>query len=103
MIKDFKALVRQNFKMLLLTVPGERVMEPEFGVGIKTFLFELHDATFSQRIESAIKKQTQLYMPLIQIEDIFFDTSEIDRNSISIAIKYSLPKIGATDLLQFTI
>jgi phage baseplate assembly protein W len=78
-------------------------MEPDFGVGIKTFLFELHDTTFNQRLESAIKKQTALYMPLIQIEDIFFDASEMDRNSISIAIKYSLPKIGATDLLQFTI
>ena len=29
MIKDFQTLVKQNFKMLVLTAPGERVMEPE--------------------------------------------------------------------------
>ena len=40
MIKRIKTLVRQNLKMLVLTNPGERVMEPEYGVGIKTFLFE---------------------------------------------------------------
>ena len=40
MIKDFQTLVRQNFKMLILTAPGERVMEPDFGVGIRNYLFE---------------------------------------------------------------
>lgn len=103
MIKDFKRLVKQNFKMLLLTVPGERVMEPNFGVGLKSFLFELNDATFSQRVENRIRKQTSLYLPLVEIDDIFFDTSGMDSNSMNIIIKYSLPKIGATDLLQFTI
>mgnify|MGYP003627190515 CR=1 FL=1 len=103
MIKDFKRLVKQNFKMLLLTVPGERVMEPKFGVGLKTFLFELNDATYSQRIENRIRKQTALYLPLVEIDDIFFDASGMHSNSMRISIKYSMPKIGATDLLQFTI
>ena len=40
MIKDFQTLVKQNFKMLVLTAPGERVMEPEFGVGLRNYLFE---------------------------------------------------------------
>ena len=40
MIKNFKTMIKQNFKMLLLTNPGERVMEPDFGVGRKKFLFE---------------------------------------------------------------
>jgi phage baseplate assembly protein W len=35
MIKSFKTMIRQNFKMLLLTSPGERIMEPNFGVGLK--------------------------------------------------------------------
>ena len=38
--------IRQNLKMLLLTNPGERIMMPNFGVGIRTYLFsedtELH-------------------------------------------------------------
>ncbi len=40
MIKGLRALIKQNFKMLLLTIPSERVMEPEFGVGLKRFLFQ---------------------------------------------------------------
>jgi len=31
MIKEFNSLIRQNLKMILLTDPGERVMDPLFG------------------------------------------------------------------------
>ena len=43
MLKSFRKTIKQNFKMLILTSPGERVMEPEFGVGIRRFLFENYD------------------------------------------------------------
>ena len=39
LVKSLKQNIKQNLKMLLLTIPGERVMEPNFGVGLKTYLF----------------------------------------------------------------
>ena len=39
MIKTIRDMIKQNLKMLVLTNPGERVMEPDFGVGISQFLF----------------------------------------------------------------
>jgi len=39
MIKSIKRMIKQNFKMLLLTSPGERVMDPNFGVGVKIIYF----------------------------------------------------------------
>jgi len=38
--KTYRESVKQNFLNLLLTIPGERVMIPRFGVGLKRFLFE---------------------------------------------------------------
>mgnify|MGYP003354002300 CR=1 FL=1 len=32
--------MKQNFKILLLTNPGERVHFPKFGVGLRNYLFE---------------------------------------------------------------
>ena len=37
---EFADEIKQNFKNLLLTCPGERVMIPQFGVGLRNFLFE---------------------------------------------------------------
>ena len=33
-IRDVPHLVKQNLKNILLTIPGERSMDPDFGVGI---------------------------------------------------------------------
>ena len=103
MIRDFQTLVRQNFKMLILTAPGERVMEPEFGVGLRNFLFENFNNSVFVEIKSEIIKQTAIFLPVISILEINFDTSNPDANILGIRILYSLPDVGITDLLEFTI
>ena len=41
LITDYINLVKQNLKSLLLTNPGERIMDAGFGAGLNQFLFEL--------------------------------------------------------------
>ena len=88
-IKTLKTLIKQNFKMLILTNPGERVMDPEFGVGIKLFLFENFQSDVYARIDSRIKDQTQKYLPVIEIRSIEFGVAEIENNSLGFRIEYS--------------
>ena len=40
MLVTIKQTTKQNLKCLLLTAPKERMMDPEFGVGLKKYLFE---------------------------------------------------------------
>ena len=103
MIKDFQTLVRQNFKMLVLTSPGERVMEPDFGVGVRSYLFENFNNSVFTEIESAIRKQVSIFLPVIDVRQVEFDSSNPDNNVLGIRIVYDLPDIGITDLLEFTI
>jgi len=103
MIKNFKTMIKQNFKMLLLTSPGERVMEPDFGVGMKKCLFEAFSETTFAKIERDIFKQAEIYMPTIQIEEIFFTALDENANALSVRIKYSIPNLNIKDLLEFTI
>ena len=56
MLKTLDDTVKQNLKMLILTNPGERVMEPEFGVGIQQFLF----SNFSENVESQISEKISI-------------------------------------------
>ena len=39
-LEDLTKVVDQNLKMVLLTAPGERLMFPNFGVGMRRYLFE---------------------------------------------------------------
>jgi len=102
-VKSFRSLVKQNFKMLLLTDRGERVMEPNYGVGLKKYLFENFDQSTFSRIETDILEQVSIYMPIVAIQEISFQPSDQFSNRLNIKIAYAIPEIAAKDLLQFTI
>jgi len=103
MINDFQTLIRQNLKMLVLTAPGERIMEPDFGVGVRNYLFENFNNMTYNTINTKIREQAVKYLPVIKIIEVNFADSDIDRNRLGIQIFFSIPNLGITDLLEFTI
>ena len=102
-IKTLKAMIKQNFKMLILTNPGERVMDPEFGVGIRQFLFENFESDVYARIDEKIREQVNIYLPVVVISNLEFGRRGIDDNALAIRVEYSIPDISVIDLLEFTI
>ena len=103
MLKTFKKLFSQNLKMLILTAPGERVMEPNFGVGMRTYLFQNFGQNTEATIAAKIREQAGIYLPAIKISSISFDSTDIDSNRLSIAISYSIPDINIKDFIEITI
>ena len=103
MIDDFHSLIRQNLKMIILTNPGERVMIPNFGVGIQSYLFENFSETTYTQIENDVKQQAAKYLPVINVNRLNFDNSSPDSNTLRVSIEYTIPALGIKDLLQFTI
>ena len=62
--ETIKDNVKQKVKMLMLTAPGERVMIPEYGVGLRNFLFE-NDVEVD--IIERIQEQVAKFLPDISI------------------------------------
>jgi len=79
LLKNYNDLVTQNLKMLVLTTPGERLMDPEFGVGARHYLFENMMPSTFQSFKSRLLKQQKKYLPYLTIEDVEFATSETSR------------------------
>ena len=105
--KTMMEVIKQNFKNLVLTNPGERVMLPDFGVGIRRFLFEMNDTTTHGKIDGMVRSQTKKYMPFVAINQIAFNpqssASILDANDINIEISYSVPSVGQSDVLSVKI
>jgi phage baseplate assembly protein W len=90
---------RQNLKILLLTNPGERVMDPSFGVGLQTFLFQDLTQTTLGSIEVRVRQQVLKYLPYVKIQSIVFESvldsgpspliTDLDPNTVGIKINYS--------------
>ena len=105
MIKDFKTLVEQNLKMLILTDPGERVMDPNFGVGARSFLFSNFTTDVFSRIESKIRSQVETYIPMITVVRVEFDKSAatMDAGVLAMRLVYNVPAINVSETLEITI
>lgn len=104
LVRDLKELAKQNFKMLLLTEPGERVMIPQYGVGLKRKLFENLNNSLLVQIENLIREKTNFYLPYITITDINISVSDqfnnITEQAIEIKIYYNISSIKENDLLS---
>ena len=100
MVETIEELVRQNLTTLILTNPGERVMAPQYGVGLNKFLFENMGTNVYSNIEQEIKTQAGQYMPGVAIGNIRFFTNE-DNNSINLQVSYSIPTLGINSILSF--
>jgi len=70
--KTYTQSTLQNLKNLLLTVPGERMMDPLFGVGMNRYLFEQHSEATYSNIHAKVLQQVERYMPFVVIDDMVF-------------------------------
>jgi phage baseplate assembly protein W len=104
-ITRYTELVKQNFKMLLLTSPGERIMIPDYGVGIRNYLFELKTPETYEEISAKISEQTKRYMPFIQLTRIRFDQFDDfneNENLTNVVIDFFVAPLQKTDSLTIT-
>ena len=107
MYKTYRDVVKQNVKHLMLTSPGERVMDPDFGVGLRRFLFEQDDITVRSEIHTRIQEQVNTYMPYVTITSIDFTSPEFNVDSgphtLSIRLDYEVASLEIVDFLDIEV
>ena len=107
--KTYLSLAQQNLKCLLLTNPGEKIMYPKFGCGIKRVLFEAMTNQTYDKVKSRIKNQVAKWLPYIRILDLRViepHTKQGDArgmtssNEIGIEIAFEIGPIGEIDQIK---
>jgi hypothetical protein len=101
--KTVSAAVQQNFKNLLLTAPGERIMDPHFGVGLRHYLFEPNTPALQRIIGQLVNDQVGKYMNFINLEYIDFGSGEEAAGSeylLKMAIHYNLGGSSASQIIE---
>ena len=88
---------KSNLINLLLTVPGERVNLPLFGVGIKQLLFE--NTIDLIQLKKKIRAQSRFYVPNIDVIDVSTRRSE-DQQTLFVSITYRSLLDGGLDAIQ---
>jgi phage baseplate assembly protein W len=100
MTKTLPETIKQNFKHLVLTVPGERVMNPDFGVGIHQLLFEHGTNEVIEFFKERLYDQTAKYLSFLNIINVEAVMSD---HTLNIKIEYFIPILGASDELALDV
>jgi uncharacterized protein len=108
--KTLTQVAAQNLRMVILTSPGERMMFPEFGVGIRRYLFEQNTTSTLGVIRSRIEQQVSTYLPYIRILDLSIDSPDVvgsvvetDKSRVLIRIRYSVPSANVVSDLTIPV
>ena len=82
--------VREAIRIVLSTEPGERLRLPEFGAGLRRFLFEPNTLATHTLIRQTIAEALKRWEPRIQVEAVEVQADEADAESALATITYRL-------------
>lgn len=91
--------VKDSIRNILLTMPFEKPFEPDYGVGIKRYLFELLSPGFATVLKKEIREQVRVFEPRAVVEDVRIGVT--DENAIEIDIEFYVR--GITDSQSFNL
>ena len=89
MTKTSLEQAKHNLRNLLMTYPGERVGQPEFGSTMRELCFEPVDDNLPASIEEVVRKDVETWLPYINILEFNTLTGDQDQSKIYVEVKYS--------------
>jgi phage baseplate assembly protein W len=76
--------------IILSTSPGERLMLPTFGAGIKDYVFESNSEVVCARLQTAVQKALTQWEPRIQVVSVQAAPSTEQDSLVLISITYMI-------------
>jgi hypothetical protein len=95
--------VRESIRVILLTEANERLMLPEFGGGLTSFLFEPNTVVTHRLIQERITQSLGRWEPRIKLESVTVKRDPADQQAAIVTIEYKLIATGASDQLSLTV
>lgn len=91
--------VKTNIRLLLSTEKGERLMQPNLGLGLRRYLFEQFndDAVFA--IQRDIVDTMGFWMPFVEIKDIqinMMEEGDVGKNALVVKVIFNITKDPTT-------
>lgn len=92
--------VRESIELILRTEPGERLMRPRFGCGLRRFLMEPNTVATRADIQRTVTSAIELYEPRINLDDVVVAAGD-DPSLVTITIRYEHVRDGAEGVLVY--
>ncbi len=95
--------VKFNLKNILLTNPGEKLSDPEFGVGLRQYLFELETSSSVRNLKQNIINQIQRYANYFTKLEVIVVVSSEFANTLTVRLEFEYGIKLLNDSLEVTV
>jgi len=92
--------VRTAIWLILVTEPGERVMRPDFGCGLRRYLMQPNSVATRTLIQREVQTALDRWEPRITVQQVAVDPGA-DPAEVDISIGYVHRLTGRADLLVY--
>ncbi len=82
--------IREGIQVTLLTARGERLMLPDFGGSLRTFLFEPNTTATRRLVQEDIEKALGAWEPRISVQSVDVAADSNDSRAVIALVKYEL-------------
>jgi len=89
---DVNAIIN-SLRNLFTTTPGEKILNPLFGLDLRKYIFEPATIEVAERMRSDIYMQVGTFEPRVKLTDVRITVYE-DANEFDIVIYFSIPSIN---------
>ena len=80
--------IEQSIYIILSTAKGERLMRPEFGCGIHSFVFQVMNTTTMTLIEQSVREALERWERRIKVENVAVTYDPSPGNQCLVRIDY---------------
>lgn len=91
------ANIRESIRIILLTQIQERLMLPEFGGGLRSFLFEPNNPSTHRLIADRVTASLARWEPRITVTSVEVERDAVDERAVLVIITYSVVATGESD------
>ena len=95
-----KDAIRNNLINYFLTEPGEIPLNPSFGGGLRSFIFEQITTNNLDFLKERIETQLEAFFPDIKVGNLDISRQE-DNNQITISLTYSIVNTNINGEVEF--
>ena len=101
-VSDAKELVRFHLTNLLLTAPGEKISDPNYGVGLRLMLFENITPETLNNWQDKIIDAVETYLTYINLGQVLIEPF-FDLGRVNIKISYRLLQDTEQQILELSL
>jgi phage baseplate assembly protein W len=95
--------IRQSIMLLLTTVPGERVMRPDYGCPLNRLIFWPNDATTAGLAIHYVRQAIRRFEPRVRIVRLDAGANPRDPAALLITLEYRVRETGTIDTIDASI